>query len=180
MPVVGKQGSGAASRTMGVCYREYMHRKDKADGTPNKYPKCVFGKACKFCHKTEPDQETLKKWEESPPLPHDRLLNPPKLVAAPAKGRQQGGRRPPSASRSPSSSGSDRSGRSSRRTGSSESSASSRSTASSRSSSKSSRANGRRGKDHKGKGSPARGDRGGQGRRDGRRDSRSRGRGRKE
>ena len=180
MPAMGKPGSTAASRTMGVCYREYMHRKDKAEGGTNKYPKCVFGKGCRFCHKSEPDQETLKKWEESPPLPHDRLLNPPKLVAAPAKGRQQGQRRPPSASRSPSSSGSERSRRSSRRTGSSESSTSSRSTASSRSSSKSSRADGRRGKDHKGKGSPARGRRGSREGHDGRRDSRSRRRGRKE
>ena len=40
MPAVGAK----TTAKMGCCYREYMHKKDKAEGGANKYPKCVFGK----------------------------------------------------------------------------------------------------------------------------------------
>ena len=153
MPAVGKLGG-----KMGCCYREYMHKKDKAEGGTNKYPKCVFGKGCRFCHNSQPDQELLKKWEEKPPLNHDQLTNPPKLVAAPAKERVARGAQRSRRTRTPSvSSRSDQSSRSYSST--SRSSGSRHKQSGSSSSSRSSRSDrsGRRGRHGpKNKGSPAR------------------------
>ena len=154
MPAVGKQNG-----KMGCCYREYMHKKDKAEGGTNKYPRCIFGKGCRFCHNTQPDQDLLKKWEEKPPLTHDQLANPPKLVAAPAK--ERGAARNAPRTRKPRTpSGSSRSNQSSRTHSSASGSSPSRSSASgSSTSSRSSRSDrsGRRGHHgHKSKGSPAR------------------------
>ena len=98
MPATPKQ-----SGTKPPCYRQYMYKKDQSEGGKMNYPKCVFGNGCKFCHKSDPDKTLMKKWEESPPLDHERLMNPPTLVAAPAREKKTGKRfvknnRKPSAS----------------------------------------------------------------------------------
>ena len=157
MPAVGTSGK------MGCCYREYMHKKDKSEGSTNKYPKCVFGKGCRFCHTSQPDQDLLKKWEENPPLTHEKLLDPPKLVAAPARERAAT-RNSSRSSRGRSSSASSKTSHSSR-----SSSKSSRSSTSSRSS----RSDRSRERPHKERGSPARNGKDGKhkGSRDGHRSS---------
>ena len=170
MPAVGAK----TTAKMGRCYREYMHKKDKAEGGTNKYPKCVFGKGCRFCHNSQPDQDLLKKWEENPPLTHEKLLDPPKLVAAPARVKQ-GGQRQSKQSRSRSSSASSNGRQSSRRT----SSASSVSSASG-STSRSSRSEGKHRRGQTNKGSPARKGNGGKSRDDRRPSPRSRRNGRRE